>query len=340
MRAALFDPEGGFRLGEVPEPEPDEGEIVVEVAGCGVCGSDRQIAAGATAPAGTVFPAVFGHEISGYVDGRPVAVFPIVPCGSCRLCSSGQESLCLAQQVIGYHRPGGYAERVAVPEDRVIPLPQDVPLLVAGLLMDAVATPFHALRSVVHLEAGESVAVVGGGGLGLGALLGARAMGAGATALVTRREPDGVLRGLAERLGAQELWSTAEGTERSLVREVRRWSGGGVDVVLDTAGSVRSVGLAMGLLRPGGRLCVVGMEDEGGGPLPPISHWVRRGIVVAGSYAATVEDARTLVGWAGSGRIEPALLEAMVAEVRPLAEIEEVFRQPGRTGRVVIRPEV
>jgi D-arabinose 1-dehydrogenase-like Zn-dependent alcohol dehydrogenase len=342
VRAALFAPGEGFHLGEIPDPEPGPGEVVVEVEGCGVCGSDRQIAAGAVAPTGTRFPAVFGHEISGRVEGRSVAVFPIIPCGSCRVCALGQESLCLGQQVIGYHRPGGYAERVTVPENRVIPLPEGVPALAAGLLMDAVATPFHALRSVAKLQPGESLVVIGRGGLGLGALLCARAMGVGSAALVTRRRLTDEVVHSAENSGARRTWSSSEGESRRLVREVRRWSEGGADVVLDTAGSAQTVGLAIGLLRPGGRLCVVGMEDEGGeaGALPPISRWVRKGITVAGSYAATVEDARTLVLWVGSGRIEPALLESLVSEVRPLEEIREVFEGPGSTGRVIIKPEV
>ncbi len=345
MKAAVFAPEEGFRVQEVPDPEPAEGEILVRVEACGVCGSDRQVAAGAQAPSGTSFPVIFGHEISGRVasDGanwpeeERVVAFPIMPCGKCRLCQSGQDNLCMSQEVIGYHRPGGYAELVAVPEDRLIPLPDGVPELSAGLLVDALATPFHALRSVACLEAGESVVVIGSGGLGLGALVCAQAIGAQPRALLSRREKVEEVSEMAENAGAERIWSMA-GDHRKLVREVRRWSGGGADVVLDTVGTGDSVGLGMGLLRPGGRLCVVGMGEEAGG-LPPVSHWVRKGIRVSGSYASRIEDARDLISWVGSGRIEASTLDSLVSEVLPLSEIKAAFAGSGRCGRAVIQPE-
>ncbi|HRJ70118.1 MAG TPA: alcohol dehydrogenase catalytic domain-containing protein, partial [Beijerinckiaceae bacterium] len=148
MLGARFAGDGRIELQAQSLPEPAAGEVRVRVAACCLCGSElRQWRQG--------WPVTPGHEISGVVDqpgharhGQRVAVYIPVFCDTCEECGAGQTHLCRnATDLIGWQRAGGYAEMLNVPERCLLPLPGDVPLDLAPLLLDTIGTAAHGTHN-------------------------------------------------------------------------------------------------------------------------------------------------------------------------------------------------
>lgn len=154
MRAAVLQGIGELVVEEVPEPAPGPGQVVVEVGACGVCGSDvpRILTTGTYH-----FPTIPGHELAGTVVqagpevdpswvGRRAAVIPLIPCRRCRMCEIGQFALCEDYDFIGSRRDGGFAERVLVPVDNLVPVPDEVSDLHAAML-EPITVALHVMRT-------------------------------------------------------------------------------------------------------------------------------------------------------------------------------------------------
>ena len=217
MRAASFL--GGKRI-DIVEQEiapPQTGEVRVQVRCCALCGSDlRLFRDGASWTP--------GHEILGVVDasshalhGRRVLIYIPLFCGSCTSCQAGQTHLCETDPpLIGWNRPGGYAEALMVPERCLLPVPDDVPDNLAPLLLDTIGTTAHAVRLATRvISAAGPVLVLGAGPIGLGAILVAQALGFGP---VLVSEPQSYRMEAACRLGARP-WLPAESGRFPLVLE-------------------------------------------------------------------------------------------------------------------------
>jgi D-arabinose 1-dehydrogenase-like Zn-dependent alcohol dehydrogenase len=174
---------------------------------------------------------------------------------------------------------------VVVPARKLCALPENVPFEVGAVVTDAVAAPFHALVDVARLRAGESVAVVGVGGLGLHAAQIARLMDASPVIAI---DPRASQRTRAAERGADLVLGGSPGTEES----VREATGGpGVDVAAEFVGGAGSIGRPAGLPRVGGRLVVAGL-----GAAPPVV-FVRQEMAVLGSYGFTVATIRGCCAW-------------------------------------------
>jgi threonine dehydrogenase-like Zn-dependent dehydrogenase len=120
MRAMVYTKPGTLELLDVDEPVTKEGEVIVEVEACGICGSELH---GIAQPGFRQPPLIMGHEFSGRdPKGRAVAVNPIISCGKCDLCVSGRNEVCRYRSVVGIHRRGAFAERVGVPESQIYEL--------------------------------------------------------------------------------------------------------------------------------------------------------------------------------------------------------------------------
>jgi D-arabinose 1-dehydrogenase-like Zn-dependent alcohol dehydrogenase len=196
MRALVYRGPGEISLETLEDPAPAAGEVLLRVDAAGVCGTDRHIVAGELGvPPGTV-P---GHEIAGTVvaigrgvegweGGERVACFGQATCGRCPACRAGASNRCRRPAVLGMARQGGFAERVALPEGCLIRLPADIPSPIGAIACDAIATPLHALWTVGGLRAGETVVVIGAGGLGLHAVQLARLAGAACVVAVDPSE--------------------------------------------------------------------------------------------------------------------------------------------------------
>jgi len=257
VRAAVIAADGTFRTAEVPDPELLEDQVLVAVAACGVCGSDLHMRR-----SGLIFPGmVMGHEVAGTVVGTgpavrgvevgsTVAVMPYVPCGLCRSCVRGLPELCSDQlrTTIGLGpRPGGFAELMAVWPEQLHLLPPGIKTVV-GALAEPLAVAMHAIdRS--RINRGEAALVLGGGAIGIMTAIGLRAHGVDDCPV---SEPSAQRRETLERLGFDAL----------APRELEIRSGGLPDVVFDTTGVGAALSTAVDLVRPGGTVMLMGLEEK------------------------------------------------------------------------------
>lgn len=248
---------------ELPEPAPEAGGVVLKVLACGVCRSDWHAWCGADPDVS--LPHVPGHEYCGEVvavgagvrrwkaGDRVIAPF-ILACGRCPDCAAGNQTICPDQAVPGFTHQGAFAEYISVPyaEANLTALPEGMdPALAAGLGC-RVTTAWHALTGRAGLQAGEWLAVFGGGGVGISALLLGRALGA--RVAVVDIAPDKLA--FAQSLGADAVINAAQTDAAEAVREI---TGGGADVAVEALGvEVTTVG-ALKSLRKLGRMVQVGM---------------------------------------------------------------------------------
>lgn len=262
---ALFYPDyGRLSYESRPDPTPAPDEVIVQVAACGLCGSELETFFGRS-PRRTP-PRIMGHEfcgtvaeigadVTGWHVGDRVVSHSLVPCGTCRRCRRGDTHLCADRQIFGMHRDGAFAERVAVPARVLLPWPDGVPAE-AACLAEPLANGVH----MVHLTeafAPETVAVVGAGPIGLAALLAFRTM-TGAQVLVSDLSPERLA--VAERLGAAR---TLDPRAADFVDAVRDWTDGeGADVVIDAVGSRHTKGPAIAATRPGGACVWIGLHED------------------------------------------------------------------------------
>lgn len=262
MRAVrLVSPGRPLTDEDSPDPLPDGGSVVIEVRAAGICHSDAHYRRD---PGRAMLPRTLGHEIAGVVAeigadvtsvaiGDRVAVHYLVGCGLCADCRSGRERFCPRAEMFGKERDGGYSERVAVPAENAIPVPDGVSFDEAAVMMCSSATALHALR-LAEIRPGESVLVSGFGGLGVSAVQLAGVLGAGAV-VVADVVPEKL--SAARDFGAHPLDASAPRFAESLTAAT---GGRGPDVALDFAGTPASRTAALRSLAPGGRLVIVALD--------------------------------------------------------------------------------
>ncbi len=249
---------------QVPVPEPGPDDVLVRVRAAGICHSDVHYRNGVS-PTGPL-PITPGHEVAGTIEqagdrvrgfaaGDRVALHYMVTCGLCEYCARGTEQFCTAGRMIGKHIDGGYAQFIRIPARSVVPLPDSVPFEHAAVMMCSTATSFHALRKA-RLAAGERVAVIGAGGLGLSAVQLARAAGAAAV-LAVDVNPERLEQ--ARRFGAVPV-DARRGDPVAAVRELT--GGAGVDVALELIGNPATMQQAVRMLAVFGRAVLVGITQE------------------------------------------------------------------------------
>ncbi|HET6878486.1 MAG TPA: alcohol dehydrogenase catalytic domain-containing protein [Jatrophihabitans sp.] len=162
MRALVYTNPGEVQLRDEPDPEPAPGEELLTVRASGICGSELH---GFRTPGMRVPPLIMGHEFVGTTaGGRRVAVNPLLSCGECDSCAAGRPQVCRSRALLGVHRAGGFAERVAVPQSALHDLPEVVPDAAAALV-EPLANAVHAC-SLLPADAAR-VAVLGAGPIGL-----------------------------------------------------------------------------------------------------------------------------------------------------------------------------
>ncbi len=339
MRAALLrDFKSPLIIEEVPRPTPGPDELLIEVEACGVCHSDLHIADGDwTQLAGIVKkPLIPGHEIAGRVVERGAAVANLqvgdrvgIPwvhrtCGECEFCRSGNENLCLMQQITGVTVDGGYAEFLKAPASHATPIPPSLSALEAAPLMCAGVTVYRALHQV-RLSPGQRLAVFGVGGLGHLAVQIGVALGAEVTAIDLANEK----LALAKAFGASK---TLDARSPTLIRELR--AGGGFHVAIVTSASKTAYDAAFYAARPTGTLLVVGLPAENI-CFPPILMAAGE-IRIRASAVGTRQDVRGVLEMAAAGRLRCQISS------RPLHEVNSVLEElrHGRiSGRVVLTPQ-
>jgi len=264
MRAVVITRYGGsLEATHRPIPQPNHGEVLLHVRASGLCSTDLHLLSGRQ-PLGEL-PRIIGHEIAGDVValgdgvaqcclGDRVTVAIDVTCGHCRHCMDGETQRCPAMQRIGFERDGGHADYVAVPTANLVTLPPEISYEAAAILPDAVACMYHSLVHQGHVAPGQRVLILGIGGLGVHGLQ--IAHNAGAEVLATSRRAERLA--LAERFGAIGIDPTAEPLDVAVARIA---GADGVELVVDNIGTRDSVKQGLSVLRPGGKLLLVGYLD-------------------------------------------------------------------------------
>jgi propanol-preferring alcohol dehydrogenase len=266
MRAVQVTTEG-LQLRDVPVPEPGPGEVLVKVAGAGLCHSDCMIRQSPAVYRGDMGSFTLGHETAGVVEavgdgvsvvapGQAVVVHSEYGCGQCTVCKSGHERYCptiAPCRGAGLGFDGGMAEYILVPSPRaVVALPDGLDPVDAGPLDDAGLTPYHAIRtSMPWLEAGAVVAVIGIGGLGHLAIQILRAMSA---ATVVAVEPDDDRRAFALELGAD----VALHPDDDAGARIKAMGTDGASLVLDVVGVDATLHLGVAAAATRGKVVCVG----------------------------------------------------------------------------------
>ena len=260
MRAVIVERPGVVRVDDVPEPEAAPGEVVVRVGACGICGTDVHIVDGEFPP--TKYPVIPGHELGGEIValgpdvvgwkvGDRVGIDPTLNCGTCYYCQRGMGNICERLNGIGTTRPGGFAERVAVPQRTLYPLPDSMTFAAAALI-EPVACVVHAFHRL-QPQPGDTYLIYGAGPMGLQNAQVARFHGASHVAIVdinpSRLERARSVFGF-DLLGAS-------------LDEVRHVAPRGFDNVIEATGVTKVAEMAINAVKRRGKLLLFGVCPPG-----------------------------------------------------------------------------
>ena len=328
MKALVYTANEETTFRDEPEPVPDTGDALVRIDAVGICGSDMHAWHGHDPR--RVPPMILGHEAAGTVldgtlQGRKVVLNPLISCGSCGYCNSGRTNLCQSRDLIGMVRPGAFAERIAIPERNLIPMPEDMSPTQAALT-EPCATAWHAValasRAMWRPIAEADALVIGGGSVGL---LGALILSHFGCNEVRLAETNPLRRGTAEGCGIQTLDPLSKPIEA-----------GSFDLVLDAVGSEKTRSMSIQAVRPGGVISHLGLQ-EWAGEFDARTLTLSE-ITFIGVYTYTEADLRASLAALHAG----ALGNLDLLEERPLAEGSRAFHDlnEGRTpaAKIVLRP--
>jgi L-iditol 2-dehydrogenase len=259
------------RVMEVPKPQaPVADEVLIKVASVGICGSDHHYYSegeigGAVVDEGMII----GHEFSGWIAdvgpdvderrlpiGQLVAVEPAISCGTCEFCLKGHPNICPNNLFVGSpNHVGAMAEYIVMPAENCFPLP-DTLTPDQGAMLEPLGVAIHTV-DLAHLKVGQSVAVLGGGPIGLLTAAMAKASGA---APVFMTEPIASRREFAKRYAAD---ATFDPDSEDVVARIMEATGGrGVDVAFEAAGASETPDQSARVTCPGGKVVVVGIPDD------------------------------------------------------------------------------
>lgn len=325
---------------EVAMPQPREGEVVVKVLACGVCRTDVKIVGGQMPFSSTQrLPHVPGHEIAGEIValgpgvaaplGQRVVVFNYWGCGRCPYCLAGQENLCdNLLGFVGFTTPGGFEEFLAVPASHVLPVPPNVTAVEGAAMSCALGTGYHAVVTRGRVQAGETVVILGAGGVGLHALQFAHVAGCRTVAVdIHTSKLDA-----ARSLGVSEAFTTQEAQPH-----VREMTGGrGADLVIDCVGTGDATPTAIGLVRKGGRIVQVGYTtDARHFPHLPTDAVALREISLVGARYITRPELARAIELVGRGLVRP-----VISDVMDFSQANEALarvRADEAVGRIVLQ---
>jgi D-arabinose 1-dehydrogenase-like Zn-dependent alcohol dehydrogenase len=314
-------------------PQPVGTEVLLRLKYCGVCHSDVHIRDGyfdfgggrrlQITGRGMHLPATLGHEPFGTVIaagpdaldvplGQDRLVYPWTGCGNCRPCVAGLDNYCMAPRMIGIQRRGGYADHLLVPHPRYLVDTNGLDPAWAATLSCSGLSAFSAVTKLQPIPPDEWVAVMGAGGLGLSAIAMLRALGHERIIVV---DIDARKLAAAEKSGAA---ATLDGTCSDVAQKLKELTGGYLYGATDFVGLKESAELALGALRKGGRLILVGLY---GGEIPlSVGSLILRALTVQGSHLGSVTELREVVTLARQGKLQPIPIQT-----RPLSEVSQTL---------------
>lgn len=338
MLACVIRPREGLVVEERPRPEPAAGEVAIDIAYGGICGSDLHYFHDGAAGEFTITePLTLGHEVVGRIGalgpgveglevGRPVAVHPAEVCGTCETCLEGRPHLCRASRYLGSaahtpHVQGGFTERLVVDADRAVPLPEGMSLRRAAL-SEPFSVSYHAVARAGDLR-GRTLLVTGAGPIGSLAVAAARH--AGAETIVASDLTDHAL-AQARQMGADVLLRADRTAPEA-------WEGR-IDTAIEASGTAGGLNSCLRAVKPGGRVVQVGILPPGTTEMLG-NALVNKEIELHGSWRFHTEFAEAIALLASS--IDP---EPLISHEFDLVEAERAFRTASdrsMAGKVLLR---
>ena len=328
-------------------PQPAGTEVLVKLKYCGVCHSDVHIRDGYfelgggkrlhMSERGINLPTTLGHEPYGTVIaagpeagdvpiGSDRLVYPWTGCGACARCHEGLDNFCMAPHMMGIQRPGGYADHLIVPHPRYLIDAGGIEPAWAATLSCSGLSAYAAVSKLNPIPREEWVAVMGLGGLGLSAIGMLRALGH--ERIVAIDINPAKLDAAAEAGTA----ATLDGRDADTPQKLREVAGGPIYGAIDLVGVGETASLALGALRKGGRLILVGLY---GGEIPiSIVTAIQRALTIQGSHLGTVAELKAVVALAREGKLKPIPIQR-----RPLSEVSRTLdelKAGAIVGRVVV----
>ena len=343
MRAVVLDAvRARPEVREVAEPTAPSGGVVVRVLATGVCRSDWHAWAGHEEIA---FPHVPGHELAGVVTevgeqvrrwrvGDRVTVPFVCGCGRCAWCRSGDAQICPDQQQPGFTHWGSFAEYVALhaADTNLVSLPDEVDVATAASLGCRFATAYRALVGRARVAEGEWVTVVGAGGVGLSAVMIARALGARVVAVDRHSEALAA----ASALGAEHT-VLADGTD--VPAAVADLTQGGSHVAVDAVGSEQACADAILGLRRRGRHVQVGLlPPVDGHPRLPMARVIGWELDLLGSHGMAAVDYPAMLALIEQGRLQPQRLGERTIGLDEAATLLPEFDRATVAGMTMVDP--
>jgi D-arabinose 1-dehydrogenase-like Zn-dependent alcohol dehydrogenase len=316
-------------------PKPTGTEVLLKLKYCGVCHSDVHIRDGYfelgggkrfyMTERGMKLPHTLGHEPYGTVvaagpdaAGVPIGVdrlvCPWIGCGSCARCREGQDNHCMTPRFVGVQRAGGYADHLLIPHPKYLIDVTGVDPAWAATLSCSGLTTYSAVSKLKPIPRDEWIAVMGAGGLGLMAIEMLKASGHERIVAV---DIDAAKLAAARGAGAT---GTVDGRDPEAPKALKEITGGTIYGAVDLVGAASTASLALGALRKGGRLILVGLY---GGEIPlSVVPLIQRAITIQGSYVGTVAELKEVVALARAGK-----LKTIPIEKRPLADVSLTLDQ-------------
>jgi 2-desacetyl-2-hydroxyethyl bacteriochlorophyllide A dehydrogenase len=315
MKALVLTGRERFELAERELAVPGEHEVAVRVAAAAICRTDAKM--WRSGHRDLVMPRVLGHEVCGTIDeapGRLFAVWPGSACGSCSACRSGRENLCPEMRITGFHRDGGFAERLIAPRSSLVEVPKGVGATLAALA-EPLACAIHGIKQSCARRA-DRVLIYGAGTLGI--LLAVAAINRGAS--VTMSDPDEAK--LARSAGFRSRYAIDATTPDSRDR---------FDIVFNATSSAETLESGIRHLAPGGRFCLFsGLGSVPESPTTIFSELHYRELELVGSYGCTRQDMRDALSlFARYGHDLGVLLERTIRLDEAPAVMETVLAGTG-----------
>jgi D-arabinose 1-dehydrogenase-like Zn-dependent alcohol dehydrogenase len=325
-------------------PKPKGSEVLLRVKYCGVCHSDVHMRDGYfelgsgkrfhMTERAMILPVTLGHEPYGTIIaagpeagdvpiGADRLVYPWTGCGTCSPCRQTMDNYCMQSRSIGLQRAGGYADHLLVPHPRYLIDAGGIDPAWAATLSCSGLSTYSAVSKLSPIPPEEWVAVLGIGGLGLTAIGMLHAMGHERIVAV---DIDGAKLNAARTAGAA---TTLDAREAEAVNKLKQTAGGSIYGAVDLVGKADTANLALGALRKGGRLILVGLY---GGEIPlSLVATVQRALTIQGSHLGSIAELKAAIELARQGKLRPIPIEK-----RPLSEVSRTLDEL-KTGAIIGR---
>lgn len=336
MRAGIYLGEKKVELGQLPIPEPAQGEALIHVLAGGICGTDMMIYAGKHPRAKA--PLAMGHEFCGVIEkvmgethfqpGERVVIEPTLSCGECEACQAGQNHVCRTLRLIGIDSDGGFAEYARVPFHRLHRLPEDISDSLAALT-EPLAVAVHTVRRS-NVKIGDDVVIIGCGPIGLLVGLVAKHSGAGRV-MVTDISPYRIAK-------AQELgFITLDARKADVPQEIKSLTGGkGADVVFEVAGTPITAKQMTEAAKIQGQIVVVSLFKQP--PTVDLSamHFKELSLMTTRCYSRT--DFQTAIQLMAGDQVHVSRLISHELPLERIAEGFALMENPEEALKIIIRP--